>query len=68
MSHQNNKDQVLYNEVIYAYLTDGDGSRLTYTHCTSRVPFDTLIDISFNRPVYIFKNRVRYSINFIIRN
>lgn len=58
MHQQSNLDQLGYNEVIYAYLTDGDGCRLTYTHYTSRVPFDTVIDISFNRPIHITKNRV----------
>lgn len=49
-----------YTELLYAHLLDGDGSRLTYTHFTSRVSYRSLIDISFNRPVYIQKNKVKY--------
>jgi hypothetical protein len=46
-----------YNELIYAHLLDSENSRLTYTHFTGRVRFDTLIDINFNRPVFIQKNK-----------
>lgn len=47
-----------YTELLYAHLLDADGSRLTYTHFTSRVAYGSLIDISFNRPVYIQKHKV----------
>lgn len=47
-----------YPELLYAHLLDADGSRLTYTHFTSRVPFRSLIDLSFNRPVFIQRNKV----------
>lgn len=46
-----------YNELIYAHLLDSENSRLTYTHFTGRVRFDSLIDINFNRPVFIQKNK-----------
>ncbi|KAF4532248.1 hypothetical protein B566_EDAN004334 [Ephemera danica] len=46
-----------YNELIYAHLLDSENSRLTYTHFTGRVRFETLIDINFNRPVFIQKNK-----------
>ncbi|XP_026738545.1 uncharacterized protein LOC113501548 isoform X3 [Trichoplusia ni] len=47
-----------YCELLYAHLLDADGARLTYTHYTSRVPFRHLLDIMFNRPVYIQRNKV----------
>lgn len=50
--------QTTYTELLYAHLLDADGSRLTYTHFTSRVPWRSLIDISFNRPIYIQRNKV----------
>jgi hypothetical protein len=52
-----------YTELLYAHLLDADGSRLTYTHFTSRVSFRSLIDISFNRPIYIQRNKVCCSLN-----
>ena len=45
-------------EVLYAHLLDSDGSRLTYTHYTTRASLREIIEISFNRPVYITKNKV----------
>ncbi|XP_068623391.1 uncharacterized protein [Battus philenor] len=47
-----------YCELLYAHLLDADGARLTYTHYTSRVPYRHLLDIMFNRPVYIQRNKV----------
>lgn len=47
-----------YSELLYAHLLDSLGSRLTYTHCTSRVRFDTMLEISFDRPVYVQKDKV----------
>lgn len=47
-----------YTELLYAHLLDGDGSRLTYTHFTSRVEYSSIIEIFFNRPIYIQKNKV----------
>lgn len=52
-----------YSELLYAHLLDAHGSRLTYTHCTQRVRFDSLMEISFDRPVYI--RRHRYLIAFL---
>ncbi|KAJ8917550.1 hypothetical protein NQ315_005599 [Exocentrus adspersus] len=49
--------QFVYPELLYAHLLDADGSRLTYTHFTSRVNYRSLIEISFNRPVYIQRNK-----------
>nr|CAD7411121.1 unnamed protein product [Timema cristinae] len=46
-----------YTELLYAHLLDSDGSRLTYTHFTSRVAYSELIEISFNRPVFIQRNK-----------
>ncbi|CAG4933747.1 unnamed protein product [Parnassius apollo] len=47
-----------YCELLYAHLLDADGARLTYTHYPSRVPYRHLLDIMFNRPVYIQRNKV----------
>lgn len=47
-----------YTELLYAHLLDSDGSRLTYTHYTSRVWYGQLVEINFNRPVYIQRNKV----------
>lgn len=47
-----------YSELLYAHLLDSQGSRLTYTHCTTRVRFDSLLEISFDRPVYIQRTKI----------
>jgi len=47
-----------YTEILYAHLLDCDGTRLTYTHFTTKVIFGTLVEITFNRPVYIQKHKV----------
>ncbi|XP_072936766.1 uncharacterized protein [Epargyreus clarus] len=47
-----------YSELLYAHLLDADGARLTYTHYSSRVPYRHLLDIMFNRPIYIQRNKV----------
>ncbi|XP_028167702.1 uncharacterized protein LOC114358040 [Ostrinia furnacalis] len=49
-----------YSELLYAHLLDADGARLTYTHYTARVPHRHLLDIMFNRPVYIQRNKVSH--------
>lgn len=49
-----------YTELLYAHLLDSDGSRLTYTHYTSRVWYGQLVEINFNRPIYIQRNKVSY--------
>jgi len=54
-----------YTELLYAHLLDADGSRLTYTHFTSRVTCRSLIDISFNRPIYIQRNKV-YKVGVVL--
>lgn len=51
-----------YSELLYAHLLDADGARLTYTHYTNRVPYRHLLDIMFNRPVYIQRNKVTLSV------
>lgn len=38
-----------YTEILYAHIQDIQGSRLSYTHCTSRVRYDSLLEISFDR-------------------
>jgi hypothetical protein len=38
-----------YNELLYAHLLDADGTRLTYTHFTAKVAWNSMIDITFNR-------------------
>ncbi|KAJ8953868.1 hypothetical protein NQ314_007195 [Rhamnusium bicolor] len=57
--------QFIYPELLYAHLLDADGSRLTYTHFTSRVNYRSLIEISFNRPVYIQRNKV-YKVGVVL--
>ncbi|XP_018574174.1 BTB/POZ domain-containing protein 6 isoform X1 [Anoplophora glabripennis] len=57
--------QFVYPELLYAHLLDGDGSRLTYTHFTSRVNYRSLIEISFNRPIYIQRNKV-YKVGVVL--
>lgn len=47
-----------YSELLYAHLLDADGARVTYTHYSNRVPYRHLLDIMFNRPVYIQRNKV----------
>ncbi|XP_075154600.1 uncharacterized protein LOC142228147 [Haematobia irritans] len=47
-----------YAEILYAHLQDIQGSRLSYTHCTSRVRYDSLLEISFDSPVYIYRNQI----------
>ncbi|XP_017769718.1 PREDICTED: BTB/POZ domain-containing protein 6-B-like isoform X2 [Nicrophorus vespilloides] len=54
-----------YTELLYAHLLDADGSRLTYTHYTSRVLYRSLFDISFNRAVYIQKNKI-YKVGVVL--
>lgn len=56
---------ISYTELLYAHLLDADGSRLTYTHFTSRVTCRSLIDISFNRPIYIQRNKV-YKVGVVL--
>ncbi|XP_066138611.1 BTB/POZ domain-containing protein 1 isoform X2 [Euwallacea fornicatus] len=56
---------LVYAELLYAHLLDAEGSRLTYTHFTSRVQYNSLIEISFNRPVYIQKNK-QYKVGVVL--
>lgn len=46
-----------YSELLYAHLLDSYSTRLTYTHCTSNVRFDSLLEISFDHPVRIKRLR-----------
>ncbi|KAH8270731.1 hypothetical protein KR044_012686 [Drosophila immigrans] len=48
----------LYTEVLYAHIQDMHGSRIAYTHCTARVRYDSHLDITFDRPVYIYRNQI----------
>ncbi|EDW82298.1 uncharacterized protein Dwil_GK25723 [Drosophila willistoni] len=47
-----------YTEVLYAHIQDMHGSRITYTHCTARVRYDSVLDITFDRAVYIYRNQI----------
>lgn len=60
-----NSQSITYTELLYAHLLDSDGSRLTYTHFTSRVTYDSLIEIAFNRPVYIQRHKV-YKVGVVL--
>ncbi|XP_043262563.1 BTB/POZ domain-containing protein 2-like [Colletes gigas] len=57
MNHVVNRD-TSYTEILYAHLLDSDGTRLTYTHLSTKVNINTLVEITFNRPVYIRENTV----------
>ena len=50
--------QTDYNELLYAHLLDADGNRLTYTHFTAKVNWNSMIEITFNRSVFIKANKV----------
>ncbi|XP_015189187.1 PREDICTED: BTB/POZ domain-containing protein 6-like [Polistes dominula] len=56
--HQNSDPERSYTEILYAHLLDSDGSRLTYTHFTTKVNVGTLVEITFNRAVYIQKHKI----------
>lgn len=47
-----------YSELLYAHLLDSYNTRMTYTHCTSNVRFDSLLEISFDHPVKIEADRL----------
>ena len=61
LNRGNNEDPTCndptYNELLYCHLLDRDGTRLTYTHFPGRTPRKSTIDIFFNRPVYVQRNR-----------
>lgn len=46
-----------YSELIYSFLQDSDSCRLTYTHFTARVPWNSSVEVLFNRPVIITPNK-----------
>ncbi|XP_023320442.1 BTB/POZ domain-containing protein 6 isoform X2 [Eurytemora carolleeae] len=54
-----------YNELLYSHLLDGEGTRLTYTHFTAKVNWNSMIEICFNRSVKIQANRV-YRIGMVL--
>jgi len=54
-----------YSELLYAHLLDGDGQRLTYTHFTAKVNWNSMIEITFNRSVKINANKV-YRIGMVL--
>ncbi|XP_064119693.1 BTB/POZ domain-containing protein 2-like isoform X2 [Macrobrachium nipponense] len=54
-----------YYEIIYAFLQDSDGSRITHTHFTARVPYSSSMEVMFNRPAYILRNKM-YRIGVVL--
>ena len=54
-----------YNELLYAHLLDAEGNRLTYTHFTAKVGRNSMIEITFNRSVYIKANKV-YRVGIVL--
>ena len=56
----NNSGPVIdrYQEIVYAHLLDFNGSRLTYTHSNQRAMYETTMDVFFNRPVYIQRQKI----------
>ncbi|XP_050309730.1 BTB/POZ domain-containing protein 6-B-like [Anthonomus grandis grandis] len=65
MNDEKQPPNLYYAELLYAHLVDAEGSRLTYTHFTSRVNYHSFIEISFNRPVYIQKNK-EYKVGVVL--
>ncbi|KAG7169608.1 BTB/POZ domain-containing protein 6-like [Homarus americanus] len=57
--------QQSYSELIYAFLQDSDGCRLTYTHFTARVSWNSSMEVIFNRPVYITPSKT-YKIAIVL--
>lgn len=57
--------QQSYSELIYAFLQDSDDCRLTYTHFTARVSWNSSMEVIFNRPVYITPNKT-YKITVVL--
>lgn len=47
-----------YSELLYAHLLDAHGSRLTYTHCNQRVQYNSMLEIAFDRPVFIQRHKM----------
>lgn len=62
---QNSNSKSSYTELMYAHLLDSEGSRLTYTHFSCRAEFNQKLEILFNRPVFIRKDKVRYFVPLI---
>jgi len=54
-----------YSELLYAHLLDGEGQRLTYTHFTAKVNWNSMIEVNFNRSVKIEADRV-YRIGMVL--
>ncbi|XP_026285794.1 BTB/POZ domain-containing protein 6-B isoform X2 [Frankliniella occidentalis] len=52
------RERSSYTELLYAHLLDSNGARLTYTHLTSRVNYGQFMEISFNRHIFIQRNKV----------
>ena len=64
-NNNNNNNNNEYNELLYAHLLDAEGNRLTYTHFTAKVERDSMIEIAFNRSVYIKANKV-YRVGMVL--
>lgn len=46
-----------YSELIYSFLQDSDCCRLTYTHFTTHVSWNSSVEVLFNRPVTIMPDK-----------
>lgn len=59
MEHHSSRQPIPlnYSELIYSFLQDSDCCRLTYTHFTARVPWNSSVEVLFNRPVIITPNK-----------
>lgn len=51
------EDELKYNELLYAHLLDETGSRLTYAHFSAKVNYNEMLEIFFNRTIYIKANQ-----------
>ncbi|KAJ8686524.1 hypothetical protein QAD02_022318 [Eretmocerus hayati] len=65
MPQDNQPAKTSYTEILYAHLLDSYGTRLTYTHFSTKVDAQDLIEVLFNRPVCIQKNKL-YKIGVVL--
>ncbi|XP_023247125.1 BTB/POZ domain-containing protein 6-like isoform X2 [Copidosoma floridanum] len=58
MAHDTQPPKSSYTEILYAHLLDSFGTRLTYTHFSTKVEVQELIEVTFNRPIMVQKNKL----------
>eukprot|EP00096_Caligus_rogercresseyi_P009193 TRINITY_DN307_c2_g1_i1.p1 TRINITY_DN307_c2_g1~~TRINITY_DN307_c2_g1_i1.p1 ORF type:complete len:195 (-),score=66.14 TRINITY_DN307_c2_g1_i1:1191-1754(-) len=50
---EEDNNSTTYNELLYAHILDSEGSRLSYTHLTTKVSYHSATRIHFNKPLVI---------------